>query len=807
MNDLVVDQSSTDKQNITECYHCGLDCRNADISINDKVFCCNGCKTVYNILNDNDLNDYYALNKAPGQTPSKSSFTKKYAYLDDKTVQEQIQDFSDGKITKVTFRIPAIHCSSCIWILESLNRLDDGIRSSRSNFTEKQVSVTFQNDTTTLRKIVELLASLGYEPEINFESASKKAGAKTKKTLYTKLGIAGFALGNIMLLSLPEYLSGSSLAPQYQKLFGYLNIILATPVLIYSARGYFRSAYGGLRHRSINIDVPIALGIIALFSRSIVDILMLNGAGYLDSFVGFIFFLLLGKLFQEKTYQSLSFDRDFKSYFPLAVVVIKDGKETTLALSNLEVGDRIVIRNNEIIPADSILINGDAWIDYSFVTGESDAVKKVSGDKVFAGGKQEGSAVELEIVKNVSQSYLTSLWNDDTFINNEKPRLDTIANSISKYFTLAVVTIAAITGLYWLKNDPTLAVNAFTSVLIIACPCALALSVPFTLGNTMRIFGRKHFYLKNTHIIEILARITTIIFDKTGTLTEAANTNISFIPEQGSDGLTSNENELIRSIARQSNHPLRRQLYTFLSNDKDDLNIIDYNEISGKGLEGKINGIMIKIGSPEFVSGTKNDINGTAVVVSINDVLRGVFTFSNSYRSGVKGLIKKLSDKYKMWLLSGDNDRERPHLSEYFDGDQLLFNQSSFAKMDHIHNLQDKGEIVLMTGDGLNDAGALKASDAGISISENINTFSPACDAILGSRDLHKLEDFLKFSVTSMNIIKASFVISFLYNIIGLSFAVQGLLSPLLSAILMPLSSITVVTFATVLTNYLGRKI
>ena len=794
----------------TACYHCGLDCKNDDIAIGDKVFCCNSCKMVFELLDTNDLCQYYDLNENPGTTPPEAAFDKKYGYLDDPKVVEQISDFSDETHTKAIFTIPSIHCSSCIWILESLYRLNSGISQSRTNYLKKQVTVTYKNAETSLRKIVMMLASLGYEPEINLETVSKKVGQKSRHSLYLKMGIAGFSLGNSMLVSLPEYLSAEgTLVPEYARLFAYLNIALALPVFFYSARDYFISAWGGLRNKALNIDVPIALGIITLFLRSLVDIIFLSGPGWMDSFIGFVFLLLLGKLFQEKTYQNLSFDRDFKSYFPLSVVRKQGREEETVALARLNVGDRIVIRNNEIIPADSILINGDGWIDYSFVTGESAPVLKSNGDKLFAGGKQAGSAIEIDVIQEVSQSYLTQLWNDDTFTKHSATRMDTIANSISKYFTFGVLTVASAAGLYWWFHDPALIINAFTSVLIIACPCALALSVPFTLGNTMRIFGRRDFYLKNTAVIEALGKISTIIFDKTGTLTDTSRTAIEFVPTAGATDLSDHEMELVKSVVRHSTHPLSRRIYEALP-----VHILitepdKYDELTGKGLEAKIGGQTIRMGSPYFISGDLDDQNywGTAVALSIDGEKRGAFSIRSEYRHGVQQLIASLKN-YRLWLLSGDNDSEWERLKKYFGhSDKLLFNQSAFDKLDKVQKLQSTGESVLMVGDGLNDAGALKHSTVGLSISEDINTFSPACDGILAAGQLRHLSEFLYFAKTSMTIIKISFGISFLYNLIGLTFAVQGVLSPLISAILMPLSSITVVVFATVTTNLLGRKI
>ena len=214
----------------------------------------------------------------------------------------------------------------------------------------------------------------------------------------------------------------------------------------------------------------------------------------------------MGKLFQNKTYETLNFERNYKSYFPLSVILKRDESEVSIPISKLNVGDRIIIRNNEIIPADSVLFGGEGNIDYSFVTGESKLSSKVLGELVYAGGKQIGSAIELEVIKEVSQSYLTQLWNNETFKNRIESNFSTISNTVSKYFTVVILFIALLSFLFWLPSNFHTAINVLTAVLIVACPCALALSIPFTLGNTIRIFGKNKFYLKNVNVIEELAK-------------------------------------------------------------------------------------------------------------------------------------------------------------------------------------------------------------------------------------------------------------------------------------------------------------
>ncbi|MEZ4781925.1 MAG: heavy metal translocating P-type ATPase metal-binding domain-containing protein [Flavobacteriaceae bacterium] len=785
----------------TSCFHCGDDCNISIVKFDDKSFCCNGCKTVYEIFSESDLTCYYDLQASPGSIPK--DIEGKYDFLSQENIIEKLTEFNDGKTQIATLYIPHIHCSSCIWILENLNKLNPEISSSQVNFGKKTVRVTYNAQTHSLKETALLLSSIGYEPYISLDDF-KTGKEHVNRSLIYKLGIAGFAFGNVMFLSFPEYFEvGEFWLEQYKHLFRWLMFAFSLPVVFYAGQDYFTSAYKGLRSKLLNIDVPIALGIAVLFIRSTVEIIFDLGSGFFDSLTGLIFFLLLGKFFQQKTYSFLSFERDYKSYFPIAVTKIFEGEEKPIQVYDVQKGDRLLIRNEELIPVDGILINGKAKIDYSFVTGESETVKKQSGDKLFAGGKQTSGVIEMEAIKSVEQSYLTQLWSNDIFNKNKEDGFTTLTNTISKRFTIAVLSIALIATIYWLFADATKAMNVFTAVLIIACPCAIALSAPFTFGNLLRIFGKLKFYVKNASVIEQLAAINTIIFDKTGTITSNKKSTATY------EGLTlSNAEEtLLKNTLRGSNHPLSRALYDIL----DEHNIITLNHFEehlGKGIEASHNNDNIKIGSAPFVGSSDVSALNTAVHISTNNIYKGKFTFYNSYRKGLSKLFNNLKKHYDLVILSGDNEGEFANLKKLLPTKtKLIFNQKPDDKLEYIKYHQTEGAKVLMVGDGLNDAGALAQSNVGIAISENVNVFSPACDAILDATKFNQLHKFIKASKSSIKIIKWSFVLSFIYNIIGLYFAVTGQLAPVIAAILMPLSSISIVVFTTIATNLLGKKL
>lgn len=786
-----------------QCFHCGLEITPKEILFfDDKAFCCRGCKTVYEIFNSNGLTSYYDLEKSPGARPLLDN--KKYDFLDNNDIVDSLLEFNEDRSQIVSLSVPHIHCSSCIWILENLRKLQPEIVSSQVNFHQKNVRISYNSDNFSLKDVVELLAKIGYEPYITLDDYGN-VKTKEDRSLTYKLGVAFFCFGNIMLLSFPEYFEHKEFwLDQYKGFFRWLILALSLPSFLYSASGYYIAAWNNLRAKILSIEIPIALGIIVMFIRSFIDILLDRGPGFFDSMTGLVFFMLLGKAFQLKTYKFLNFERDFKSYFPIAVTRLKaNDKEENVPVYEVIKGDRILIRNHEIIPTDGILISPNAAIDYSFVTGEANPVSKSSGDKIFAGGKLSGSFIEMEVLKPVSQSYLTQLWGNSAFQKKESLGYHTITNSISRYFTPILLLIAICGFGYWAFIDINIAFNVFTAVLIVACPCALALTAPFTLGNILRILGRKKFYLKNTTAIEQLAKVDTIVFDKTGTIT-TKKSNIIY------EGKVLSEDHLVivRNILRVSNHPLSRMLYDYLP-DLFKISVDSFEEVAGQGIRASFSGVAISIGSAAFLGiNDDNVIQQTAVHIKINDVYYGKYIFHNEYRKGLGDLFKTLNRQYQIKVLSGDNEGERETLESLLPkGVELVFNQNPEQKLAFISKLQEEGHNVMMVGDGLNDAGALKQSNVGIAISENVNIFSPACDAILDAGEFQKLDRFMMLSKKAIHIIRLSFGLSLLYNIVGLAFAITGNLLPIVAAIIMPLSTITIISFVTLAGNFYAHRL
>ncbi len=796
----------------TACYHCGTPCGSGACTRGDKAFCCHGCLTVYELLSENGLDHFYDLGQRAGNRIGPPGADERFRYLDDPVVRDRLLDFADDTTSRVTFQIPAIHCVACVWLLENLFRLKPGLGRSVVNFPRREVSITFEHGNVRLSEVVALLASLGYEPAFNLSTPEPRRVDPQARRLWLRAGVAGFAFGNIMLLSIPGYFGMETAGqPALKAFFGYVSLGLALPVLLFSASDYWRAARLAWSRRWLTIDLPIALGLVALFGQSAFDVLTGRGPGYCDSLAGLVFFLLCGKLFQHKTYDRLTFDRDYKSFFPLAVVRRTASGDETVPLARIAVGDRLVLRSRELVPADARLTAGQGLIDYSFVTGEAEPVARAVGDHLYAGGQQVGGSIEAEVVKPVSQSYLTALWGHEAFAKERTDTLDNLTNRFSRRFTIGVVVIACLAATFWtLSGDPARAVQSFVAVLIVACPCALALAAPFALGTAQRLLARRHVFLKNPQVVETLARIDTVVFDKTGTLTTARAAEVRF---EGRP-LTIAEQAAVAAVARHSTHPYATRLGTLATAEAARPAPVEaFRETPGSGLEARVGGRELCLGSAAWLAARGVSVpadpsgGGSRVHLAVAGTYRGRFRLSSALRPETGTMLAQLAAGHDLALLSGDGEGERDRFRSLFPpGTRLLFNQSPARKLDFVRDLQRAGRTVMMVGDGLNDAGALRQADAGVAVVERVGVFSPASDVILEATVVPRLHDLLKFSRRAVRIVGLSFWVSSLYNAVGLSLAAGGLLSPLICAVLMPLSSVTVVAFASGATRWVARR-
>lgn len=773
------------------CRHCGLACQGAGIATEHGTFCCDGCEAVFSLLHSRGLTQYYQCETAPGAPQQNRARlpADRFAVLDDPEIAGRVIEFDDGRTAVATFLVPSMHCASCVWLLEQLWRFDPGAQRSEVDLQRRTIRIEYQPSATCARRLAERLASLGYEPILPGEDGPA-VPTRPHRRLLLQLGIAGFAFGNSMLFSVPYYAKGAPVEDGLQRLFDGLNLLLAVPVLVFSAADYFRRAWQALRRATMAIDVPIALGLTVLFGRSLADLATGRGPGFLDSFTGLAFFLLVGRLFQQRVFDRLAFDRTFLSFLPLSVQVDDGGRVGPVRIDRLEPGDCVLLRPEEIVPADARLLDDAAAVDYRCITGEDTAVVVRRGDLVRAGGRALES-MRLQVMRHASQSQLARLWAHPLFGEPKRHWLADVAPRFGGWFSAAALGLAAAGAFAW-RSDALAAANVATAVLIVACPCALTLAAPITLGTAMTRLGRRGLYLKRQEVVLDLSRIDTLVFDKTGTLTGAGHRRVV-----DAHGLDARGWALVRQLARESSHPVSRALAGGAGRaEPGRRRAIGVRAVAGQGLTGTVEGVRVAIGSATFVAretGRPSGPTDRTYVLAGEQV--GWIRLAAAPRPGIEAAASALAGRLRLHLLSGDTGEGDSGWSRVF-GTRTRFRQSPEDKLAFVAGARRAGHRVMMVGDGLNDAGALAAADVGLAVSDDTACLVPACDGIVSGDRLVELPSVLRFARRARHVLVLCFIVSVAYNVAGLTLALAGQLTPLASAVLMPVSSLTIVALS-----------
>lgn len=767
------------------CYHCGDDVVK-EFKADDHSFCCQGCVSVYSIINQAGLTNYYNTDNSPGINSSKNVYLD---FLSSPEVEESLLTYKDENRSVVKFVLPSIHCASCVWLLERLTLLSPNIISSQVNFLSKKITIHFNHSKISLKEVGELLLSIGYEPKLDY---SKKK--KNVNHLIIRIGVMGFCFGNIMLLSFPEYLGGA-VEETWAKFFSVLNVILSIPVITYGAFPFYKGVYSALKAKKISVDLLIVIGVVALFCRSMYEILILNQGGYLDSLSGLMFFLLIGKWFQAKVFSELSFEKGNSTYLPLAVLKEIDGEFKITPLKQLQKGDVVRLRNGEVVPFKCVLKSKNGTVDNSFITGEELPVDVNVGDVMFCGSQVQGEYLDA-IISDVNSTNLSELWRESKVEDVEIEEV-TVNSKLITWFTIVVLSTAVFTFWYWFETSLEKAFLGSTSVLIIACPCALALSAPTVYGLILRMMGRKGLFLKSASVIKSLANVQSIVFDKTGTITNK-NTELSW---KGQD-LSDLELASISSIIQNSSHPLAHELAKLVSGE---VEISNFKEVLGEGVSAISKGELYKIGTADFVN-EENIPGNMSIYVTKNDVFLGRFVLRLSNRPNLQQLFNQLSKRFNSYLLSGDpNLNKQDYLHLFKNAESIVSGASPEQKKKFVSQL-NVNQDVLMLGDGINDSLAFNEASIGIAVVEETGSFFPSCDGIIKGDSLKDLNQYIELSKFGKRALAFCFLFSFTYNVIGVYYAVTLNLSPLFAAVLMPLSSVSVVLLAYFLLKIKGLK-
>jgi Cu+-exporting ATPase len=836
-----------------DCFHCGEAVMTA-VHADGKVFCCHGCSQVYEIIHSEGLQHYYDIDSRIGQKVGEDESLAMEA-LKRKDVYTRYVSYEDDERRMLSWACPQIHCRACVWLLEKLPEMLPFVVHSKVDIIRQTFECELRKDhgedegDASVHDLAQYLVRLGYAPDLSRRPHREKEIRDDSRSDWLKVGVAGFCFGNVMLFSFPEYLAHEDMGEGFERLFRILAGLLSLPSLLYCSRDILKKGLGSLRWKTLGVDVPIAIGILTLFLWSAWELVVLDRSGYFDSLTGLIFFLLAGRAFQHRSFRHLVFEKDEHRFFPLTLqrFLLKKEKEyqsennsennnehadaeyadadvidedqvfiETISLSELKKGDEYQISNGAMIPTESLLLSGEGLLDYRLVTGESDLKKRAVDEQIYAGGIQRGGRLRLRALASVEEGSLARMWSGT---GEERSSVESLLDRIGKVFTVVVLLLAMVTFLSWAPDGLGKAMEVTCAVLIIACPCALALSAPLTFGMALRELAHFGCYVKEALFIEVLSKVSLVALDKTGTLTCVEETSgqwLGVTPEHEHkfeglspvEGLSKERVQgLAVALASHSNHPVSvalasTELSPQVLNSVQTMEVCDFVEEVGKGISGRMDGHFIRIGSPQWF-GVEEE-RGTFVEVDGQICER--FEERLRVREGVEMWLKAWPSDLKRRLLSGDDDKDEQRMLRYFKPDEMFFGQSSEQKALRVQGWRGQGEVVAMMGDGVNDGEAMLAADVGIAIPVGSGRFSPSSDIILAEDRVSNLTQMLSFAKGAVKIVVICVAVSLLYNVLGLSFAVTGSLSPLVSAILMPVSSLTVMMLSIFGTQILAKR-
>ena len=796
-----------------ECNHCHLSFdEKIMIKENDLNFCCGGCQSVYHILKSENLDSFYEklgnkTIKAPLQV-SNDDLSK----FDSENFLNSYTTITKDGFVQIDLILEGIHCAACVWLNEKVLYDTKGVIEANINFTTNKARVVFNSDILKLSDIIKKIRSIGYNAYAYDSSIADKEASKAKQDYFVRIMVAVVCTMNIMMLSVAKYtgfFTGMSI--EVKNMIHLAEFILATPVLFFSGFVFYKGAYFGLKNRIVNMDLLVSSGATMTYVYSLFVLFGAKGESYFDSVAMIITFVLVGKYLEVIGKKSAIDTLDkIKSTLPLEAIVVKDGKKETKALNLVEVGDIIELKIGEKVPVDGKIISGNASFDESSLTGESIPVYKKTGDNIFSGTLILDSTILFEVVKDFKNSTFSSIVTllEDSL--NSKPKIQTLANKISRRFSLIILSIAFITFLVWYYFGLDLGfyfegVNQFErsfitaiSVVVIACPCALALATPMASLVGISELAKKSLLFKEAKFIETIANATTVVFDKTGTLTKG-ELEVSFVEFFNKDERSIN---LLYSLLDSSNHPVSIAVKRYIKENFEVSNVSleDIKNIEAKGLSARYENIEILGGNEALLKEFDVKINihlnskFTQYLFCIDKKIVANFELKDELKDDAKELIEYLKEQnIESIMLTGDNNFVASSIAKELEISNYKANLTPKDKADFIKDLKNSGKTVVMVGDGVNDSVALASSDVAIAMGNSADVSMMVSDVVMLNSKLKSLKDAFIISKKTYKHIKQNLAFSLIYNTITIPIAAAGFIIPLFAALSMSLSSLVVV--------------
>ncbi|HHX8464670.1 heavy metal translocating P-type ATPase [Vibrio diabolicus] len=774
------------------CYHCGEDVpANTDFKVDilgeSRKMCCPGCETVAQTIVDSGLVSYYQYRTAPAEKADLvPEQLQALIHYDNEDVQSEFVRNREN-VSEVTLSLEGVSCAACAWLIEKQVSNTAGLVSIRVNTTTNRALLAWDNTQVRLSELLSVIHKLGYKAA-PFEADKQEASyhRMMKQYLY-RLGIAGLATMQVMMLAVALYLEVfGDLEPEFKNYFRWVSLIFATPVLLYSALPFYLNAWRSIKGRTLGMDVPVSIALIFAYVASLIATVTEQGEVFFESISMFTFFLLVGRFLEMRARRKAAAASGNLLKLIPAIATTLDGEQ--IPVKTLKVGDRIRVLPGEHIPADGKVISGRIHIDESMLTGESVHVVKREGDAVYAGTLNGDESFELEVMSSKADSMISNIVRLQDEAQHSKPKIAEIADVVARYFVGAILIISAGTWFYWHQTKPDDAFWIMLSVLVATCPCALSLATPTALTCATSRMGNFGILLRKGHVFETLCKINHLVVDKTGTLTkgdiEICDTKVlSDLPKE--DCLS-----LAAALEAHANHPIAR---SFASYANDDFVVYEVQNVIGSGIEGTWNGKIVKIGSAAFVQGKESD-ESHAVYLSVDGEHVASFYYRDPIRKESKAFVQRFADAgIKTTLLTGDSLSNARPVANEIGIDHVVASAKPEDKLAYLKSL-DEDSITMMVGDGINDAPTLAGAHLSVAMGGGTDVAKASADMTLLGDNLEKLLEARLLALRTRKIIRENLAWSLGYNLLILPLAVAGLVAPYIAVVGMSASSIIVVS-------------
>jgi Cu2+-exporting ATPase len=788
------------------CAHCGLGVPSDGGVLGEAanvLFCCRACAVAYAIIHGAGLGAYYERRTEldGGVQPARGT-GKSYAEYDDPAFAERHVTGAPAGGARLELFLEGVHCTACVWLLERLPRVQDGVRSASFDLGRNALDVVFEPDRVRPSEIARALDALGYAPHPS-SAAQRDGQRRADRALWVRLGVAGALAGNVMLMAFALY-SGAAADPAYAALFRWGSLLLAVPAVFFCGSVFLRGAVAALRTRTPHMDLPISIGILAGFARSAWNTVRGDGEVYFDSLAVLIFLLLVGRWLQARHHRGASHALELISALAPATARVLDGETThELPADAVPVGAVVEVARDERIPVDGVVIEGRSSVDTSWLTGESLPEEIRPGDRVYAGTVNATARLRLRVEVAGAGTRLGRLLSSVAAAQAQRAPIVRLADRVSGYFVFAALCLAALTFGAWSLVEPARALDHAVALLVVTCPCALGMATPLAVSVALKRAARAGIFFKGGEFLEVFAHPGTLVFDKTGTLTEGRLALASFVGDPKAL-------PLLRAAEKRSGHPIARAIVAALPAYAE-LEPDEVTEQPGAGVVASVAGHEVRVGSAAFVRGGARETGASwevelaaqaalgrpAVALAVDGEVKGVLAFSDPLRSDARASLDALrASGYRVAVLSGDQPlvvetvaRELGPLVAAEGG------MSPEDKLAWIERARERGRV-FMIGDGINDAAAMSAADVALAVHGGAEAALLAADAFTSAPGVGKVLEAVRGARRTLGVIRRGIVFSLLYNLVGVGLCMAGRISPLVAAVLMPLSSLTVVTSA-----------